>query len=111
MRVGSVYMRVMDVHVYSVHLVSVIFRNAFAHDTQAAPQASWCGGHQLQVAVTFSVSPGKVNSACCITQVVNLELLSFVRQEGDVLFQQDNARAHRLLRNNVLFVVYTKCHG
>ena len=36
---------------------------------------------------------GKVNSARCIAQV-NPELLSFLRQEGDVLFQQDNARSH-----------------
>ena len=26
-----------------IDLVSVIFRSAFAHDTQAPPQASWCG--------------------------------------------------------------------
>ena len=58
MRVGSVCMRVMDVHVYGVDLVSVIFRSAFAHDTQAAPRASCCGGHQLQLAVTLGVSAG-----------------------------------------------------
>ena len=40
MRVGSVCMRVMDVHVYGVDLVNVIFRSAFAHDTLAPPQAS-----------------------------------------------------------------------
>ena len=44
MRVGSVCMRVMDVHVYSVDLVSVFFLSAFAYDTQAPPQASCCGG-------------------------------------------------------------------
>ena len=41
MIIGSVSMRVMDVHMYGVNLVSVIFRSAFAHDTQAPPQASW----------------------------------------------------------------------
>ena len=50
------HMRVMDVHVYDVDLVSVIFRSEFAHDTQAPPQASWCGSYQLQFAVTFGVS-------------------------------------------------------
>ena len=43
MRVGSICMRVMDVHVYGVDLVSVIFRSAYVHDTQAPPQVSWCG--------------------------------------------------------------------
>ena len=36
---------------------------------------------------------GKVNSAHYISQV-NPVLLPFLRQEGDVLFQQDNARRH-----------------
>ena len=58
MRVGSVYMRVMDVEVYGVYLVSVIFRSAFAHDIQVPPQASWGGGHQLQLTVILSVSVG-----------------------------------------------------
>ena len=34
LRVCSVCMRVMDIHLYSVDLVIVIFRSAFAHDTQ-----------------------------------------------------------------------------
>ena len=37
---------------------------------------------------------GKVNSAFYIAQVVNLLLLTFLRQEGDVLFQQENSRPH-----------------
>ena len=37
---------------------------------------------------------GKVNSARYIARVVNPVLLPFLRQEGDVLFQQDNARSH-----------------
>ena len=47
MRVGSVCVRVMDGHVYGVDLVRIIFRNAFAHDTQAPSQASWCGGPSI----------------------------------------------------------------
>ena len=43
-RVGSVCMWVMDVHVYIVDLMSIIFQSAFAHDTQALPQASCYGG-------------------------------------------------------------------
>ena len=45
MRVGSVCMRMMDVHVYGVDLVSVIFRSALAHDSQAPLQDSWSEGH------------------------------------------------------------------
>ena len=56
MRVGSICMRVMDVHVYGVGLVSVIFRSAFAHYIQIPPQASWCGGHKLQLVVRSGVS-------------------------------------------------------
>ena len=37
---------------------NVIFRSAFVHDTQAPPQVSWYGGHQLQLTVTFGVFPG-----------------------------------------------------
>ena len=58
MSVASVFMRVTDVHVYGVDLVSVILRSAFAHDTQAPLQASWCGGHQLQLTITSGVSAG-----------------------------------------------------
>ena len=55
-RLGSVSVRVMDVYVYGVDLTSVIFRSEFAH--QAPPQASWYGGHQLQLAIKFGVSTG-----------------------------------------------------
>ena len=58
MRVGSVCMLMMDVNVYGVDLVSVIFRSAFTHNSQAPPQTSWRGGHQLQLTVTFGVSAG-----------------------------------------------------
>ena len=39
---------------------------------------------------------GKVDSTPTryIAQVVNPMLLPFLRQEGDMLFQQDNARSH-----------------
>ena len=36
----------------------------------------------------------KVNSARYTAQVVNPVLLSFLQQEGDVLFQQGNVRPH-----------------
>ena len=80
----------MDVHVYGEDLVSVsvFFRSTFAHDTQVPPQASWCERSHLVFL------QGKVNSASYFSQVVNPVLLTFLRQEGDVLFQQDNARPH-----------------
>ena len=59
----------MDVHMYGVDLVSVIFQSVFAYDTPAPPQVSWCGGARY------------------IAQFVNPVLLAFLRQEGDVLFQ------------------------
>ena len=37
---------------------------------------------------------GEVNSARYIAWVVNPVLLSFLQQEGDVLFQQGNVRPH-----------------
>ena len=37
MRIGSVYIRVMDIHMCGIDLMSVIFQSAFAHDTQAPP--------------------------------------------------------------------------
>ena len=37
MEVGSVCMQVMDIHVYGIDLVSVIFQSAFIHDTQVPP--------------------------------------------------------------------------
>ena len=94
MRIGSVCMRVMDVHVYSVDLVSVIIRSAFAHDTQAPPEASWCWIISYNSWPYLVFLQGKVNSARYISQVVNSVLLSFLRQEGDVLFQQNNALPH-----------------
>ena len=91
-------MQVMDVDMYGVDLASVIFWSAFAHDTQAPPRASWCGR-----TISYNLShllflQGKVNSASYIAQVVNPVLLPFLRQEGDVLFQQYNARPHMLLQ-------------
>ena len=48
----------------------------------------------------------KINSVRYVAQVVNPVLLSFLWQEGHVLFQQDNAR---LLQRNMLFMVYNNC--
>ena len=94
MGVGSVCMLVMDVHVYGVDLVRVIFRSAFAHDTQAPSQASWYGGPSVTRDQICCFCRVKVNSARYIAQVGNSVLLPFLQQEGDVLFQQDNARPH-----------------
>ena len=84
-------MRVMDLHVYGIDPVSVIFRIAFAYDTQAPPQASWCGRPSVTTLVFLQ---GKLYSAHYIAQVVNPMLLPFLRQEGDLHFQQDNAHPH-----------------
>ena len=44
MRVGSVCIRVVDAHVYGVHLASVISRNAFTHDT-----TSWASTNSSEI--------------------------------------------------------------
>ena len=86
-------MRVMDIYVYGIDLVSIFFWSAFTHDTH--PQASWCGG-----AISYNsqshlmLLQGKVNSASYIAQVVNPMLLPFLREEGDVVFQQDSECPH-----------------
>ena len=103
-------MQGMDVHMYSIDLVSVIFQSAFAH-MQASLQASWCGGPSYNLQSHLVFLQGKVNSSYYISQVVNPVLLPFLRQEGDVLFQHDNARPQRLLRSNVLFVGCNNCLG
>ena len=79
---------------YSIDLKRVIFcvHSPTTHRPHLRLQG--VGGHQLQLAVTFGVSAGKVNCACYIAQLVNPVLLPFLRKEGDVLFQKDNKRPH-----------------
>ena len=96
--VSSVCMLVMDIHVYGIDLVSVIFRSAFAHDTQAPPQASWFEGPSRSPLVFVQ---SKVNSVRYIAQVVNPMILSFLRQEDGVLFNRTTHIHIRLLRRKV----------
>ena len=95
-RVGSICMRVMDIYMYGVDLVSIIFWSAFAHDTQAPPQASWYGrgGISYNSWSHLVLLQSKVNKARYIAQVVNPVLLPYLRQKGDVLFQEDSACPH-----------------
>ena len=58
MTVGSVCMRVMDIHVYCIDLLSIIFRSAFVHDTQSLLRLHSVGGHQSQLMVISGVSAG-----------------------------------------------------
>ena len=53
---------------------------------------------------------GKINNSRFIAHVVNPVLLSFIRQEGDVLFSRTTHIHIRLLLRNVLFVEYN-CPG
>ena len=88
-------MRVLDVHVYGVDLASVIFRSAFTNDTQAPSQTSRCG---WGASVTT-----RVHIWCFyrIKQTVPPSFLWLLTtcychfwHEGDMRFQQDNARWH-----------------
>ena len=109
MRIGSVCMRVIDVHVIGVDQVSVIFgvHSSTTHRTQ-----HWFHGVE---AISYNSRShlvflqGKVNSARYIAQV-NPVLLSFLRQEGDVLFSRTTHVHIWLLQRNVLFVVHN-CPG
>ena len=108
MRVGSVCMRVMDVHVYGIGLVSVIFRSVFAHDTQASPQASWCGGPSVTTLVFLQ---GKENVARTIAQVLKPVLLSFLDRMVMCFFSRMTHIYIRLLRRSVLLVMHYNCPG
>ena len=105
---GSVCVRVMDVHLYSVDLVTIIFWSAFTYDIQAPPQALWCEGPWIR---TYSHiwCFCRVNGARYIAQVVPL-LLPFLQQE-DVLFSRTTHVHIWLLWCNILFVGYNNCPG
>ena len=77
------------VHVYSVDLVASSSRMHSPTTQRPHLRIQGVGDHLLQLVVTF----GKVNSVRYIAQAVNPMLLSFLRQEGDVLYQ-DNPSPH-----------------
>ena len=105
-------MGVMDVLVYGVHLVSVFFRSAFAHYTQATPQASWCGGAISYYSRSHLVFlQGKVNSARYIAQLVTPRYCHFFDREMLCTFSRTMLIQIRLLRRNVLFVLYNNWFG
>ena len=83
----------MDIQVYGVDLVRIIFRSAFAHGTQASLQLHGVGAISYNSRPHLVLLQGKGNSARYIAQVISV-LLPFLREEGDVLFQQDNTRPH-----------------
>ena len=87
MKVGSVYMQVMDIPVYSIDLVSIIFWSAFTHYTGHTSGFMVWGAISYNSWSYFVFLQGKVNCARYIAQVVN-PVLSFLRQEGDVLFSR-----------------------
>ena len=82
-------MRVMDVHVYGVNLVSFIFRRAFAHDTGPTSGFMTCRAISYNSRPHLVILQGKVNIARLLPQVVYPVILSFLRQEH-VLFQHDS---------------------
>ena len=108
MRLGSVCMRVMDVHVYGVDLVSIIFRSALAHAHRPYLRLPVLGATSYNSLSHLD----KVNSALYIAQVVNPVLLPFHPQESDLLSSRTTHIRAWVLRYNVLFVVYNNnCPG
>ena len=83
------------IHVYGVDPVSVIFRSAFANDTQALPQASWYG------VISFNSRSRLVFVQC---PVINPLLLPFLQQEVIVLFHKDIGRLN--ISSAVFIIVY-----
>ena len=98
MRVGSVCMQVMDVHVYGIDLVSIIFQSAFAHDKQAQPQASLCGG-----GASVTTRDHIWLLTLCYCHFFDRKLMYFFSRTMHIHIQ--------LLQCNMLFVLYTNCPG
>ena len=96
-------MRVIDIHVNGVDLVIVIFRSAFAHNTQTLPQASWNEEAICYNSLSHLVFlQGEVNSARYIAQVVNPVNCHFF----DVIscaFQHYNAHPHTAAATQRIF--------
>ena len=110
MRVGSVSTRVIDVHVYGIDLLSVIFRSAFAHDTEIPPLASWYGAISYDLRSDLVFQQSKVSSTHHVAQV-NPVLLPFFDRKVMCFFSRTTHAHIRQLRHNVLFVVYKNCPG
>ena len=105
MRLGSVCMLVMDVHVYGVDLASVIFRSAFAHDKKASPQGSWCGGPSV-------TTRGQIWCFFRVKQTVPAMLLTqcyyhFFDTKVVCFFTRTTHVHIRMLRRNVLSLCTT----
>ena len=76
-------------------LMSIIFRSTFAHNIQAPILGFMvCGPSVTTRGHILVFLQGKLNTARYIAQVINAVLLPFLRQQGDMLFQQDMARPH-----------------
>ena len=82
---------VLPIRVYDIDLVSVIFRSTFVHDTQAQPQASWDGGHQLKLTITFVFLQGKVNRAATLHWFVTLCYCHFLDGKVNYFFPRSLA--------------------
>ena len=104
-------MRMIDVHVYSIDLVSINFRSAFAHDKQAPLLASWWRAISYSLRSHLVFLQGKVNSAGYITQVGNPFYCHLFDRKVMCFFSRTTHDHIRQLRRNVLFVVYNNCPG
>ena len=94
LRIGSVCVRLMDVHMYGVDRMSIVFGSAFSHDTQPHLRLHGVGAISYNSGSHLMFLQGKVNNPRYIAQVVNPKLLPFIWQVGDVHLQQDNACPH-----------------
>ena len=90
-------MREIDLYVFCVDLMSVIFQSVFSHFTHAPPQASRCGAPS----VTTCHDRYRLLTPCHC-HIFDRKVLCFFSRKVHVHI--------RLLRRNVLFVVYTQFH-
>ena len=105
MRVVSVCMRVMELHMYNVDLVRVIFRSAFAHDIRPQLRLHGVGAISYNSRPHMVFPLGKIKSARYITQV-NFVYCHFFGRKVMCFFRRTTHVHIQLLRRNVLFVVY-----
>ena len=101
----------MEVHLYGIDLMRVIFRSVFVNDTQAPPPLKLHGvgriSHNLRSYLVFL--QGKVNSARYIARLLTPCYCNFFGRKV-MCFSSRTTHVHiRLLRRNMLFMVYKNC--
>ena len=110
MRIGSVYIWAMDIHMYGEDLVSVIFCSAFAHYTHALPQLHGVEATSYNLQSHLVFLQGKVTVPATLYKFGNPVLLSFFDRKVMCFFSRIT-HIHIWLLWHVFFMVYNNCPG